>query len=126
MSTIWRFEDDFVTSCDSVMKEALSILGCDVPVNVFLVGIDILTNEVTVNPMRPSYLICEVEDPEITVSDVFVPFPQNQTVSNEQWDLEYKKHDDSCWECWRRIRDALRNLYSQTAIGVEVSPHAVN
>jgi hypothetical protein len=120
---MWRFEKKFVEQCAAVMKNALAQLGCTLRHRVFLVGVHTETDSVIIvaeggAPFEKNALENEI----VAVSDVFVPHPDEDDSPDSDWGSRFQKHDQSCWECRTRIKDAVETLLKSTDLAAAVSP----
>jgi hypothetical protein len=122
MATIWRFERKFVESCSAALDGALNILACDLPHSLFLVGVRIQTNEVTIIPENALVSANDLEEKLDPISEGYVPYPNDDELPDAEWYPLFQKHDLSGWECWSKIRDAVASLFVDTDHASAVSP----
>lgn len=123
MTTIWRFEKRFRDACSGVLDETIKLLGCELPHQVFLIGVHTQTNDVTIIPddsVVTAYQLAEELHP---ISESYVPFPDDNALAlaDAEWHRLFQKHDLSCWECWGKIHDALASILEGSDWAIEMS-----
>ena len=116
------FEKEFVEVCRSTLDETLKLLSCDLPHSIFLVGIDVRANTVTVLPNDALIAEDQLEEVIDFPRDVYAPYPEDNDLPEAQWNALFKAHDESCWEYWRRLRDAVEEILAGTDHASTVSP----
>ena len=123
MSIIWRFENEFVQECASVLDETLSLLGCkDLSHSLFLVGINLETNDVCVIPDNTIVTSSDLSTKLKSIKEIYVPFYDDPKLPNIEWDQLYQKHDLSCWSCWSIVKDAVEKTLSNSDELCSISP----
>jgi hypothetical protein len=118
---IWRFQDDFVEGCTTLLTGTLRILDCQLYEKLFLVGVNLQTNEVTIVP-NDTHLAQKVQDNLDDLKDKFVPYPDDSQHDNTAWKTQYAEHDRSVWKCRADINDALKQGLATDENFLLVSP----
>ena len=108
---MWRNQSDFLFYARESFAEILQELNCKLEHNFILVGFQ--TDEmsgiptVRVDPEVDEFLVAELAETFDAIKDQYAPYPDDD-LSQDNWNVAYRKHDEFGRELSRGIRDVLK------------------
>jgi len=124
MATIWRFEERIIETCYQVLNSALRMLECEISPEVFLVGISLDNNRITVVPEDARVSWQELQEAVGVVGQTPVSYPADDYLTDDEWSTAFQEYNRFNWSCWEQFRDGLREVVEPHGLIVSVSPCA--